>query len=148
MNKELESRLTEAPVVPLIQADDPSVAVEIANALVAGGLTVLEVVLRTEAAMKCLERVAADVPDAIVGAGTVLSVEHAKRSLDAGCRRSSTSSPQRTKARVTSRALCRGLARTPRASSPSSTAASFLSGLMPAPMAAVESDWTEAEALT
>ena len=50
----------------------------------AGGLTVLEVVLRTEAALKCLERVAADVPDAIVGAGTVLSVEHAKRSLDAG----------------------------------------------------------------
>ena len=84
MNQELESRLTQAPVVPLIQADDPGVAVEIANALVAGGLTVLEVVLRTEAAMKCLERVAAEVPGAIVGAGTVLSVEHAKKSLDAG----------------------------------------------------------------
>ena len=84
MNPELESRLTQAPVVPLIQADDPDVAVEVANALVAGGLTVLEVVLRTEAALTCMQHVVAEVPDAIVGAGTVLSVEHAKKSLDAG----------------------------------------------------------------
>ncbi len=84
MNQELEARLVDAPVVPLIQADDPGVAVEIAQALVAGGLTVLEVVLRTEAALKCLERVAAEVTDAVVGAGTVLSAEHATRSLDAG----------------------------------------------------------------
>ena len=84
MNPELETRLTQAPVVPLIQADDPGVAVDVANALVAGGLTVLEVVLRTEAALKCMQRVVEDVSDAVVGAGTVLSVEHAKKSLDAG----------------------------------------------------------------
>lgn len=84
MNQELESRLSLAPVVPLIQADDPGLAVEIARALVAGGLSVLEVVLRTEAALKCLQRVARDVPEAVVGAGTVLSVEHARKSLDAG----------------------------------------------------------------
>lgn len=84
MNHELESRLTQAPVVPLIQADDPGVAVEVANALVAGGLTVLEVVLRTDAALKCMQRVVDNVPDAIVGAGTVLGVEHARKSLDAG----------------------------------------------------------------
>ncbi len=84
MNQELESRLLAAPVVPLIQADDPGVAVEIAHALVAGGLTVLEVVLRTDAALKCMQRVVDDVPDAIVGAGTVLSVDHAKKSLAAG----------------------------------------------------------------
>lgn len=84
MNTDLQSRLETAPVVPLIQADDPGVAVEIARALVAGGLTVLEVVLRTDAALRCMQQVVEDVPDAIVGAGTVLSVEHASKSLDAG----------------------------------------------------------------
>jgi len=84
INADLQSRLEAAPVVPLIQADDPGAAVETANALVAGGLTVLEVVLRTEAALKCMARVVKDVPGAIVGAGTVLSVEHAGKSLEAG----------------------------------------------------------------
>ena len=84
INADLQARLEAAPVVPLIQADDPEVAIETANALVAGGLTVLEVVLRTEAALECLRQVASSVPGAIVGAGTVLSVEHASKSLDAG----------------------------------------------------------------
>ncbi|MEL7536598.1 MAG: bifunctional 4-hydroxy-2-oxoglutarate aldolase/2-dehydro-3-deoxy-phosphogluconate aldolase [Pseudomonadota bacterium] len=84
INAELQSRLEKAPVVPLIQADDPATAVDTANALVAGGLTVLEVVLRTEAALACLRRVAQSVPDAIVGAGTVLAEAQAKISLDAG----------------------------------------------------------------
>lgn len=84
INTDLQTRLEAAPVVPLIQADDPGVAIQTANALVAGGLTVLEVVLRTEAALECLRHVAKSVPDAVVGAGTVLSVEQAKKSLDAG----------------------------------------------------------------
>lgn len=84
INADLQSRLEAAPVVPLIQADDPGVAVETANALVAGGLTVLEVVLRTEAALECLRLVARSVPEAIVGAGTVLSEAQAKKSLEAG----------------------------------------------------------------
>ena len=84
INADLQSRLEAAPVVPLIQADDPGVAVESANALVAGGLTVLEVVLRTEAALECLRLVARSVPEAIVGAGTVLSEAQAKKSLEAG----------------------------------------------------------------
>lgn len=84
MNPDLQSRLQSAPVVPLIQADDPGVAVETANALVAGGLTVLEVVLRTEAALECLREVVHSVPDAVVGAGTVLSEEQAQKSLAAG----------------------------------------------------------------
>ena len=84
IDAELQSRLESAPVVPLIQAQDPGAAIETANALVAGGLTVLEVVLRTEAALQCLRQVVKSVPDAIVGAGTVLSPEQAKQSLDAG----------------------------------------------------------------
>ncbi len=83
-NADLQSRLEAAPVVPLIQAEDPRVAIETANALVAGGLTVLEVVLRTEAALECLHHVASSVSEAIVGAGTVLSEAQARKSLDAG----------------------------------------------------------------
>ncbi|MEM7452406.1 MAG: bifunctional 4-hydroxy-2-oxoglutarate aldolase/2-dehydro-3-deoxy-phosphogluconate aldolase [Pseudomonadota bacterium] len=81
---DLRSRLARAPVVPLIQADDPGVAVSTAHALVAGGLTVLEVVLRTRAALECLRGVVDAAPEAIVGAGTVLSEAHASQSIDAG----------------------------------------------------------------
>lgn len=84
INTDLQSRLESAPVVPLIQADDPGVAVATANALVEGGLTVLEVVLRTDAALECLRHVAESVPNAVVGAGTVLSAEQASKTLDAG----------------------------------------------------------------
>ena len=71
----IADRLKAAPVVPLVQADDVDVAVKTAVALQAGGLHVIEVVLRTEAALDCLEAIAQRVPDAIVGAGTVLSAE-------------------------------------------------------------------------
>lgn len=84
MTDELVSRLRGAPIIPLIQADAPDVAVAIANALAEGGLTVLEVVLRTDNALRCLERVRDSVPDAIVGAGTVLSVEQVGDALAAG----------------------------------------------------------------
>ena len=84
INTDIQERLEAAPVVPLIQADDPVVAVETAHALVAGGLTVLEVVLRSDGALECLRQVAESVPDAVVGAGTVLSEAQAKKSLDAG----------------------------------------------------------------
>ena len=76
--------MKSAPLVPLIQADDPETAVATAQALVAGGLTVLEVVLRTDSALACVNEIATQVPDAIVGAGTVLSAEHARDSLDSG----------------------------------------------------------------
>lgn len=84
INSDLQSRLESAPVVPLVQADDPDVAVAIANALVKGGLTVLEVVLRTDAALECLRHVADAVPSAVVGVGTVLNETQAQMSLDAG----------------------------------------------------------------
>lgn len=80
----IDSRLRQAPVVPLIQADDPTVAIQTAQALVAGGLTVIEVVLRTPAAVKCLKAIADEVPDAIVGAGTVLSEDQVESVLLAG----------------------------------------------------------------
>lgn len=82
----IEGRLRQAPVVPLVQADDPKIAVETSRALVAGGLTVIEVVLRTPAAIQCLKAIAREVPEAIVGAGTVLSEEQVEAVLLAGAK--------------------------------------------------------------
>ena len=70
---ELDQRLEAAPVVPLVVPADPESAIETTRALVAGGLSVVEVVLRTAAALESLEQVVKAVPEAIVGAGTVLS---------------------------------------------------------------------------
>jgi 2-dehydro-3-deoxyphosphogluconate aldolase/(4S)-4-hydroxy-2-oxoglutarate aldolase len=82
----IEARLQSTPVVPLIQAGDPAVAVATARALLEGGLTVLEVVMRTDAALQCIEAIAQQVPEAIVGAGTVLSRVHANAAAAAGAR--------------------------------------------------------------
>lgn len=76
--------LESSPVVPLVQADDPAVAVDTSRALHAGGLPVVEVVFRTDRALECLAAVASDVPDVVAGAGTVLSAEQAVAAFDAG----------------------------------------------------------------
>lgn len=73
MADDIFTGLSSAPVVPLVQSDDPKEAIEIAQALLDGGIKVLEVVLRTERGMDCLEAVAQEFPDSWVGAGTVLS---------------------------------------------------------------------------
>ena len=82
INKVLET----VPVVPLVQADDPGVAVEVSRALAAGGLTVAEVVFRTDRALECLRAVADEVPEMIAGAGTVLSAEQAQQAIDNGAK--------------------------------------------------------------
>lgn len=83
---DLIDRLVEAPVVPLVQADDPDVAIATTRALAAGGLTVIEVVLRTQSAMECLSAICALKDDLIVGAGTVLSATQATEVLDRGAK--------------------------------------------------------------
>jgi len=80
INKTLEA----VPVVPLVQSDDPAVAVQVSRALAAGGLTVAEVVFRTDRALECLKAVADGVPEMIAGAGTVLSVDQARAAIAAG----------------------------------------------------------------
>ncbi len=84
VSKTLEQRLLAAPVVPLIQADDPAVAVKTANALKEGGLSVIEVVLRTDAAVDCMEAIVKQTEGLIVGAGTVLTVEQAQNVVARG----------------------------------------------------------------
>ncbi len=66
-----EELLGPTRVVPVITLEDADSAVPLAEALVAGGLQVLEITLRTEAGLESIGRIAAEVPSAIVGAGTV-----------------------------------------------------------------------------
>ncbi len=81
----MESFLRQAPVVPVLVIDDVAHARDIGAALVEGGLACLEVTLRTEAALPAI-RAMADLPGAVVGAGTVLSADDARRAAGAGAR--------------------------------------------------------------
>ncbi|MEL6239141.1 MAG: bifunctional 4-hydroxy-2-oxoglutarate aldolase/2-dehydro-3-deoxy-phosphogluconate aldolase [Pseudomonadota bacterium] len=80
----LMTQLDCAPVVPLIAEDDPGRAVEVALALKAGGLTVIEVVLRSEGALRCLEAICKTDDALIVGAGTVITLESLSAARAAG----------------------------------------------------------------
>ena len=73
------------PVIPVITLDQVEDAVPLAQALVAGGLKVLEVTLRTEAAVEGIRQIIKHVPGAIVGTGTVCTEQHMKLSEDLGC---------------------------------------------------------------
>ncbi|MEU2760736.1 MULTISPECIES: bifunctional 4-hydroxy-2-oxoglutarate aldolase/2-dehydro-3-deoxy-phosphogluconate aldolase [unclassified Streptomyces] len=80
------SVLDLAPVVPVVVLHDAADAVPLARALVAGGLPAIEVTLRTPAALESIRAVAAEVPGAVVGAGTVISPEHVRETVAAGAR--------------------------------------------------------------
>ena len=74
------------PVIPVIVLHRVQDAVPMARALVEGGVKVLEVTLRTPAALACIEAIARDVPEAIVGAGTLRVAADAQAAKDAGSR--------------------------------------------------------------
>jgi 2-dehydro-3-deoxyphosphogluconate aldolase/(4S)-4-hydroxy-2-oxoglutarate aldolase len=74
------------PVIPVIVVDEIERAVPLARALVAGGVRVLEVTLRTPVALAAIEAMARAVPEAIVGAGTLRSAADARAARDAGAR--------------------------------------------------------------
>lgn len=86
MNPDITEILERTPVVPLVQAEDPGTAVRISRALARGGLSIAEVVLRTDMALECLRAVAAEVPEMIAGAGTVLNADQAGQAIEAGAR--------------------------------------------------------------
>jgi 2-dehydro-3-deoxyphosphogluconate aldolase/(4S)-4-hydroxy-2-oxoglutarate aldolase len=75
-----------SPVMPVVVIDDADDAVPTARALLAGGIGVIELTLRTPAALAAIERVAAEVPDIVIGAGTVVSPDQAKQAADAGAK--------------------------------------------------------------
>ena len=74
------------PVIPVIVIDDIDRAVPLARALVDGGVRVLEVTLRTPVALDAIRAIAREVPDAIVGVGTISRVEHFEQAIQAGAR--------------------------------------------------------------
>ena len=75
-----------APVIPVIVIDDLAHAVPMARALCEGGIRVLEVTLRTPPALDAVRAIAREVPDAIVGVGTVTSASQFAEAKDAGAR--------------------------------------------------------------
>ncbi|MEU1303957.1 bifunctional 4-hydroxy-2-oxoglutarate aldolase/2-dehydro-3-deoxy-phosphogluconate aldolase [Streptomyces shenzhenensis] len=81
-----QSPLDLAPVLPVVVLADAADAVPLARALVAGGLPAIEVTLRTPAALAAIRAIAAEVPDAVVGAGTVLDRAQVDDSCAAGAR--------------------------------------------------------------
>ena len=78
--------MQDAPVIPVIVLHDVAHAVPMARALVAGGIRMLEVTLRTPQALACMEAIAKSVPEAVLGAGTVRSEADARAALNAGAR--------------------------------------------------------------
>ncbi len=78
--------MQDAPVIPVIVLHDVAHAVPMARALVAGGIRMLEVTLRTPQALACMEAIARDVPEAVLGAGTVRSQADAQAAVNAGAR--------------------------------------------------------------
>jgi len=81
-----ESLLDIVPVIPVVVIDDLAHAVPVAQALVAGGLPVIELTLRTPVALDAIRAIADEVPDILIGAGTVVTPGQAKEALDAGAR--------------------------------------------------------------
>lgn len=81
-----ETLFAQGPVVPVIVIKDLATAVPLAKALVAGGVRVLEVTLRTPVALEAIELMAKEVPDAIVGAGTVTTPEQLAKVAAAGAK--------------------------------------------------------------
>jgi 2-dehydro-3-deoxyphosphogluconate aldolase/(4S)-4-hydroxy-2-oxoglutarate aldolase len=83
----LDDLLTAAyPVLPVLVVDNPAHALPLAETLVANGVRVLEITLRTPAALTVIHTIATHVPEAIVGAGTVLTHEQLRRVTAAGAR--------------------------------------------------------------
>jgi 2-dehydro-3-deoxyphosphogluconate aldolase / (4S)-4-hydroxy-2-oxoglutarate aldolase len=78
--------MQDAPVIPVIVLNDLAHAVPMARALLAGGVRMLEVTLRTPQALACIEAIAREVPEAVIGAGTVRSRADAQAAASAGAR--------------------------------------------------------------
>jgi len=86
MGLTIEEIAALAPVIPVVVVDDVDDAVPLAEALVRGGLPAIEVTLRTDAAPAAIERIAAEVDGAVVGAGTVTTNAQIADALSVGAR--------------------------------------------------------------
>ena len=79
-------RLAAAGIVPVVVLDEAKDAVPTANAMLAGGIDVMEITFRTAAAPDCIKAVAENCPDMLVGAGTILNLEQCKLAVQMGAK--------------------------------------------------------------
>lgn len=82
----VNQRIHETFLVPVVVMDDAARTVETADALLAGGVDIMEITLRTPAGLDAIEQAAKNCPKMLVGAGTVLTLDQCKRSVDAGAK--------------------------------------------------------------
>ena len=86
LNPKLAEELRRVAVVPVLTIDKAETALPLAQALVRGGLTILEITLRTPVALAAMRQMAENIPGALIGAGTVLTPEQGQDAIDAGAR--------------------------------------------------------------
>jgi 2-dehydro-3-deoxyphosphogluconate aldolase / (4S)-4-hydroxy-2-oxoglutarate aldolase len=84
MNAAIDAFLRSSPVVPVVVIDQVEHAVPLAHALLAGGIKVIEVTLRSDAALKSIERIARDVPEIQIAVGTIVTADQLQAAADAG----------------------------------------------------------------
>ena len=82
----MKELLSEYPIIPVVVIEQVEDAIPLANALVAGGLSVIEVTLRTPAAIAGIKEIIENVPGAVVGSGTVCSESQLQMSIELGCK--------------------------------------------------------------
>lgn len=83
---DIEQILTLSPVMPVVVIEEAGIAPELARAFIQGGISVIEVTLRTAEALRAIEVIAREVPEISIGAGTVLSVDDLRSAANAGAR--------------------------------------------------------------
>ncbi|HAQ50211.1 MAG TPA: keto-deoxy-phosphogluconate aldolase [Gammaproteobacteria bacterium] len=84
MSKTIKEIMAVSPLMPVMVINNVEHAVPLAKALVKGGLSVLEITLRTDAALEAIRQIKAAVPEAIVGAGTIINEQTLHAAIDAG----------------------------------------------------------------
>ena len=79
-------RMSNTGIVPVVVIQNSNDAVPAAKAMLSGGVDIMEITLRTEAGLDSIKRVAEECPETLVGAGTVLTLEQCKKSVEAGAK--------------------------------------------------------------
>ena len=86
MTDTILKQIAEIGIVPVIAISDTEKAVPLAKALIAGSIPCAEITFRTAEGEECIRRIASEVPEILIGAGTVLTTEQARRAIDAGAK--------------------------------------------------------------
>jgi 2-dehydro-3-deoxyphosphogluconate aldolase/(4S)-4-hydroxy-2-oxoglutarate aldolase len=86
MSQDVLGRMEKAGIIPIVVVEDPSKAVQLGRTILDAGLDLIEITMRTERAMEAIEVVSKELPELLVGAGTVFSVPVAREALSSGAR--------------------------------------------------------------